>query len=347
MYNTNTWYPTSWHTTEDNFTVEQFYQTVQWNRSLIRDPLFLARVYEKYKELRGTVIEDLTKAGGIIDTYAEELTKSAAMNDARWGYSYDQYNSVGFEGSIRNMKTFLNTRINWMDQQFSSLDSLVSSLGAYQPSPELTVATIDPEVLAGYTEITADVTSPDITYVTFQINGSHMYTAEVIDEKAVCPVPNGDLFSGEDQLNVVQIFARNAEDEYIINSMEEGNYYNAESNYAVFYHEGDGSQNMSYTAKDADISLDNNANKSALADAASDSANADISSVNPDKIGIQAENYLSEAERKAAAREVLAGTTDKINNSLVIAAVIIGGVITAVLTITIIRFFRKRRKCKS
>ena len=56
MYWINTWYPTSWHTTENAFTVEQYYQTVQWNRMLIRDPYFLTLAYEKWHQIRGTVI---------------------------------------------------------------------------------------------------------------------------------------------------------------------------------------------------------------------------------------------------------------------------------------------------
>ncbi len=235
MYNINTWYPTSWHTTEDDFTVEQFYQTVQWNRYLIRDPYFLVKVYEKYKEIRGTMIEDMIKAGGTIEALEEYLKDAAEANDAKWNYSYGQYRSENFGGSMENMREFINTRISWLDKQFLSLDSFLASLGYYTPSNGLAVTKIDTESLEGYTEISAAVSDPEIAFVTFQLNGAHKYTAEVADGQAVCQIPNTSLVTAEDQLNVVQILAKNSSDDYIISTMEEGNYANAKSNYGVFY----------------------------------------------------------------------------------------------------------------
>jgi hypothetical protein len=111
MFDTNTWYPENWQTTSNIFAREQFYQTVQWNRCLIRDPYFLVRVYEKYKKIRPTIIEDMIKDGGTIDTYAKELKTPAAANDAKWSYSYPQYKSTGFQESVKNMKEFLKSMI--------------------------------------------------------------------------------------------------------------------------------------------------------------------------------------------------------------------------------------------
>ena len=234
VYGTNTWYPTSWQTTEDDFAIEQYYQTVQWNRNLIRDPYFLVQVYEKYKEIRGTIIEDIIKEGGTIDTYEEELKTAAAANDARWSYTYQQYNSVGFEESITNMKDFINTRLAWMDEQFSSLDTLIASLGYYKPSTDLSVKEVDTKSLDGYVRVTAEVKNSDIAYVTFQVNGTHQYTAEVTDGEAVCEIPDSDLAADKNKLNLVELLVKDSKDEYIIDSMDKGNYSNAVSNYTVF-----------------------------------------------------------------------------------------------------------------
>lgn len=236
MYNIDTWYPTSWHTTENAFTIEQYYQTVQWNRYLIRDPYFLVRVYEKYKEIRSTVIEDMIKEGGKMDSMEDHLASAAAANDARWNDTYSQYRSVGFEGSMTNMREFIGTRINWLDQQFASLDKLITSLGYYSVDAGLSVTRIDTESLTASTEITAIVTDDDVRYVTFQLNGTHSYTVEVVEGTAVCQIPEEVLIQDETVLNVIEIIAKDASDEYIIQSAEEGNYVVPKSNYAVFYH---------------------------------------------------------------------------------------------------------------
>jgi hypothetical protein len=239
MFGTNTWYPTSWHTTEKAFVREQYYQTVQWNRCLIRDPYFLVRVYEKYKEIRGTIIEDMIKNGGTIDTYAAQLTDAAAANDVRWSKTYSGYHGVGFKASIENMKDFINTRVNWLDEQFRSIDSLISSLGYYQPSNALQITEIETEKERGYTEVAAQVSDPAIVAVTFLVNGSHRYLAKVTSGMAVCQIPDSSLVSREDVLNVVQVLAVDKEGAYIIDSEEPGNYTMAESNYAVFYNNGE------------------------------------------------------------------------------------------------------------
>lgn len=59
----DTWAPESWQTTNEYFASEEYYQTVQWNRYLIRDTYFLVSVYEKYWEIRDSVIEEMVRDG--------------------------------------------------------------------------------------------------------------------------------------------------------------------------------------------------------------------------------------------------------------------------------------------
>ncbi|HHU73796.1 MAG TPA: hypothetical protein GXZ28_04125 [Clostridiales bacterium] len=234
MFNIYTWYPESWHTTEKDFTVEQYYQTVQWNRFLIRDPYFLVKAYEKYHEIRPTVIEELIKEEGFIDSYVSHIREAALANDKRWDYSYGLYNSVGFDESVNNLKKFLSLRINWLDKQFESLDSFVSSLGYYKASDDLVVKEIDTKSKDGYALITAEVKDPNIASLVFQVNGIHMFTEEVTSGKALAQIPSTVLYSDSSLLNVVHLMAVDSNGEYIIDSKEEGNYYNAKSNYQVF-----------------------------------------------------------------------------------------------------------------
>jgi len=230
----NTWFPTQWYTTSSYFAMDQYYQSVQWNRYLIRDPYFLVRVYESYKKNR-TIIEGLIKEGGKIDTYSENYRLAAAANDAKWGYTYEKYQGVGFEESIVNLKDFITARVQWLDEQMESLDTLLPSLGYYSTSTELSITKIDKMAVSNYVEITARVLNPNITSVTLLVNGSHKYIAKVKKGQAVCKIPAGALVSSSKIQNVIQIFAMDKSGNCIINSKETGNYSLAKSNYATFY----------------------------------------------------------------------------------------------------------------
>jgi hypothetical protein len=235
MYQKNTWYPKSWNTTEDAFVKEQYYQTVQWNRCLIRDPYFLVRVYEEYKKLRKTEIETMIKDGGTIDTLMKTLKTPAAANDARWSYTYPAYKSVGFKASVNYLKKFIHTRLSWMDRQFESLDTFITSLGYYQPDGDLTVTRITTIGKNGDTVITAGVKDTDISKIEFQVNGINRYMVQVKSGKAVCRIPKSVLVEDKETLNVIQILAMDSDGNYIIHSEEKGNYSLAKSNYAVFH----------------------------------------------------------------------------------------------------------------
>jgi CotH protein. len=235
LHNRNLWFPTTWHTTSKYFTDEQYYQTVQWNRYLIRDPYFLVRVYEKYKKLRTTVIANMIKEGGTIDQYAEKYREAAAANDAKWGYTYEEYHGVGFEESLKDMKEFIFTRVNWMDEQMSSLDSFMKSLGYYTPSKDFKITKIDEKTVKQCVVATAKVTDSNISTVTFQVNGVYKYTARVEKGKAVCIIPFKALTSKKKTWNVIQILAINKEGNYIVAANEVGNFTKVKSNYYVFY----------------------------------------------------------------------------------------------------------------
>ena len=235
MFDRNTWFPTEWHTTSDYFAVEQYYQTVQWNRYLIRDPYFLVRAYEKYKKIRATEIADMIKEGGTIDQYAEKYRVAAAANDTKWGYSYEKHNGTGFEESLKDMKEFIITRVNWMDEQMSSLDSFMKSLGYYTPSKDLKVTKVDEKTVKQCVVVTAKVTDSNISTVTFQVNGSYKNIARVVNGKAVCIIPFKALTSKKKTWNVIQVMAMNKQGNYIVAANDKGNFTKVKSNYYVFY----------------------------------------------------------------------------------------------------------------
>jgi ribosomal protein S16 len=133
------------------------------------------------------------------------------------------------------MKKFIKTRVNWMDQQFRSPKTLISSLGYYKPDSKLQIASIDTKSKKGYTVVTVQVKDTDTASLILQVNGSGSYKAEVNLGQAVCKIPDTALVSEDDILNVVQVLAVDSKGSYLIHSKEEGNYYQAKSNYAVFY----------------------------------------------------------------------------------------------------------------
>jgi hypothetical protein len=232
----DTWEPEIWQTTDEYFASENYYQTVQWNRYLIRDPYFLVRVYEKYWQIRDSEIEAMICRGGLIDTYAEQIRTAAQANDAKWGGSMGTFKGQKFEEGILSLKDFIGQRIAWMDEQFSSVESLRVSLGYYITDEILQVEPADTASYENMTGIRVRCSSPDCTAISFQVNGTHFFTAELQEGTAVGFIPDSALRQEENALNTVQVRALDENGEYLINPEGSvwGDYTNALSNYTYF-----------------------------------------------------------------------------------------------------------------
>ncbi len=234
LWNPNTWRPESWHCRDQSFMVEQYYQEVQWNCLLIRDPYFLMKVWESWQEMRGDEIEDLVGHNGNIPKYAKQIRRAALANDARWGGRIPFWNNipgVNFDTEVDRMTEFVDTRMTWLDKQMKSMDTFIDSLGVYHPSNLVSVTS---STAGGKTTFTAEVTAPGAEYVTFQINGKTMIETEFKGGKASVTVDNGTLDA--DGLNCVVAYAVNAQHEYIIDDArsDHGNYDQPINNYHVF-----------------------------------------------------------------------------------------------------------------
>jgi len=242
MYNIDTYFPNNWQTTIKKFAREQYYQSVQFNKLLVRDPYFFVKAYELYHQIRPTVIEEMIKEGGLMDQYRSYHTNPGAANDARWEYTfrdpshYSGMNSVGYEESWDNMEQFLRSRVLWLDRQFDSIETLVDSINYYTSSTELEITDIDTESNEGFTTITAAIYNSDFVNVTFQVNGPNLYDAEVADGKATVSVPDSALEQTLGALNTVVVMAKDADGAYIydIARSDTGNFNQVKSNYAVF-----------------------------------------------------------------------------------------------------------------
>lgn len=235
MYGIDTNYPTGWQTTDEYFANEQYYQTVQWNRYFIRDPYFLQRVYEKYQEIRPTVIEDFIKDGGVLDTYYENYKHASLANDEKWGGSMGSFYGAGYESEFNRMKEFITTRVAWLDKQFSTLETFRLSTNYYITSSSIKVSDVDTSH-TGYTQITASCTNKKAAKVSFQINGCYIASADLNNGTASITVPDNVLTAKKNQSNLVQVRAMDASGNYISNARGSvtGEYQNCISNYSVF-----------------------------------------------------------------------------------------------------------------
>ncbi len=225
--------PTKWQTTLDG-ACELFYQSVSWNRMLIRDPYFLLKVWEKYHAVRGD-IEEIVKDGGFVDTEYERLKKASAANDLRWGH-LDVFRS--FEDSFKDLRNYLDKRVVWFDNQFATFDTLVESLGYYHASDYLEVTNVIKEK-DGSATIEVKVNNTSVENVAFQVNGTYLVTVSNVKNGAetvtlTVNVPATELLT--DSLNIVEVKAMDRNKNYIVNEeySQKGNYNLIHSNYFVF-----------------------------------------------------------------------------------------------------------------
>lgn len=92
-----------------------------WINRLFDDPAFEARVRNRWSELKATQIDTILE---FIDEWASTLSLAASNNFERWPI-LDQWvwpNAVvtgSYEGEVEYLRSWLETRIAWMDAQFN------------------------------------------------------------------------------------------------------------------------------------------------------------------------------------------------------------------------------------
>lgn len=235
MFNIFTNYPEKWQTTLEEFTVEQYYQSVQWNRMLIRDPYFLTLAYEKYQKIR-PIIENMIKENGLIDQYETYLKEAAACNDARWSYTYSsEYSGAtaqNFSDSLASIRTFLNKRVTWLDAQFTSVQTLVNSLGYYQTADDIRLSAYRQGDQVGLIAMTNNKLAKKIR---FQINGTTFVDAEVQEDGSASVLIDSGQFKQEGW-NTVVANEVNQDGAYLYNTTAShtGNYNVVKSDYEAF-----------------------------------------------------------------------------------------------------------------
>ena len=237
MFRIDTNYPTSWHTTNEYFTVEQYYQSVQWNRFLIKDPYFLLLAYEKYQEIRYTIIENIIKENGLLDKYYNELYEAGVANDSKWHKTYRQYGGESYNDSMDSLRSFIETRVAWLDKQFLSFESFVDSLGYYKTSDNLKITDVTKNN-DGSVTLSANSSLNGTKQISFQVNGTAITTADIDSSgNAIIKIDKSIIKDN----NIVQIRAVDSSGKYITKNVDSSGMFgtNADdietySNYKIF-----------------------------------------------------------------------------------------------------------------
>ena len=87
------------------------------------DPYFCTRLYERYWQVRDRFAE-IVAPDGLIDQYEDLLAEAGAANEGKWKF---RIGFSGDDGDVQGLKTYLSGRLSWLDQQFSSVSTLVNS----------------------------------------------------------------------------------------------------------------------------------------------------------------------------------------------------------------------------
>jgi hypothetical protein len=94
----------------------------QWYSRLMKDPVFVARLQERFNFFYSHKNEFLT----YLNESAQYLRYSVAENEARWGtlyhYTYKNFNIWGsYFNEVQDLKEWLNARLDWMKEDYDKL----------------------------------------------------------------------------------------------------------------------------------------------------------------------------------------------------------------------------------
>lgn len=183
-------HPDAWQTLHFNANE----QSRQWYKFIIRDPYFAIKVRERYLEIRDTLLEDMVKTGGIIDT-REDYLSGAALRDMEF------WNRFGgnYEKQVERLRNFLTKRLQWMDRQFATVESLMTSWNTNR--------------LTGDTQATYDQEKGKVTFqvpaqtkkAALLVNGEYAGEAQAAGLEVTIDYP-AEMAGNEEKLQAVYCF---------------------------------------------------------------------------------------------------------------------------------------------
>jgi len=192
--------------TDQWWTDQNYYnQTVHWYKYLVKDPFFLTKAFETYQAHKDEFAE-IYREGGKIDTYSEMLSVPAVADLAKW------HSDQNFQTEVSKTKNYVSQRFQWLDEQFSSVETLASSLG-YKASDKLSVTNISAD--GSQVSLTAQVNESSAESVSFHVNGLYAGESKINGNNAVLSVSADLLQKSDTALNTVQIYIKDKDGNYI------------------------------------------------------------------------------------------------------------------------------------
>lgn len=194
-----------------------------WFRNLVRDPYFVARLQERYWEKHDELESVINK----MDTYASYIVDSVNADHVVWGVP------TSFDFEYNHLRTWFQERIDWIDQQFATLETGLDSLEEYSSSGtmQLALQAADDGALGAdmaevipadavllrdsELKVNVSVNNSAIKSVAFYLNGKHVgETVPVQNGSASITLTADQLVAGENR-NVIQVHGLNSSNKYV------------------------------------------------------------------------------------------------------------------------------------
>ena len=96
-----------------------------WLDRLKQDPAFIAELKKNWKTFDAK-LEELVKAGGILDQYYDEMLLSKVNDIDVWGHYASQLTS--YRDEVEQLRTWIKARRKWINDHLSELDDLFCKL---------------------------------------------------------------------------------------------------------------------------------------------------------------------------------------------------------------------------
>jgi len=120
------WSPTVWWLREPYGSDPELWYRINWAKRLMLDPVFMSTYSKRWYELRQTHFS-YDYLYDLIDSYALVLDEAKTRNFERWqvlGVSIsNKYVFNTFDEEIDYMKSWIEQKFTWLDEQFSTNDT--------------------------------------------------------------------------------------------------------------------------------------------------------------------------------------------------------------------------------
>lgn len=93
-----------------------------WIGEAVKDPYFVIKARTEYLE-QEEYLKNIVADDGLLDEWYNYLYKSGNFNSKLWKYSR------GFKGDYEELDSWLTKRLEWMDEQFATVESAMNSMG--------------------------------------------------------------------------------------------------------------------------------------------------------------------------------------------------------------------------